>query len=364
MALSTPWFDAHLDLAMLAVAGRDMLGTPEAASTPDNRAGLTIPSLIEGNVRLILGTIFTAPGDNGPEGYPIGDAERAHIVGRAQLEAYLTWRDRGLMQLDRFTPLRSMRGLSETRGGMGVANHVPLGVSTKFARLPKSPPIHVGILMENADPIRSPQEVSWWKERGLVAVGLCWATPSRYATGNRAAPRDGGLTPIGRELVRELDRFGILHDASHLSDASFADLCDTTQKMIIASHSNCRAISDPSGTNQRHLTDAQIREIVRRDGVVGINLFSLFLRPSCGKGERATIDEVVAHIEHICDLASSHAHIGLGSDMDGGFPADQMPAGIDTPSGYARIAEALSARNWTDAQVMDFCAGNWMRVFG
>lgn len=359
-----PWFDAHLDLAMLAVEGRDMLGTPEAASKPDFRAGLTIPSLIEGDVRLVLGTIFTAPGDKGPEGYPVGDAERAHIVGRAQLEAYLTWRDKGLMQIDRLAPLRAMRGLAEIRGGMGVANQVPLSVSTKLARLPKSPPIHAGILMENADPIRSPQEVGWWKERGLVAVGLCWATPSRYATGNRAAPGDGGLTPIGREMVRELDRFGIVHDASHLSDASFTDLCETTRKMIVASHSNCRAITDPGGANQRHLTDAQIREIVRRGGVIGVNLFSLFLRPNCGKGERATIDEVIAHVDHVCELAGSRAHVGLGSDMDGGFPADQMPEGINNPGGYARLADAMSARNWTDAEVLDFAAGNWMRVFG
>ncbi len=359
-----PWFDAHLDLAMLAVEGRDLLGTPEAASTPENRAGLTIPSLIAGDVRLILGTIFTAPGDNGPEGYRVGDAERAHIVGRAQLEAYLTWRDKGLMQIDRFAPLRAMRGLSEIRGGMGVANQVPLGVATKLARLPKSSPIHVGILMENADPIRSPQEVGWWKERGLVAVGLCWATPSRYATGNRAAPGDGGLTPIGRELVRELDRFGIVHDASHLSDASFADLCETSPKMIVASHSNCRAISDPTGANQRHLTDAQIREIVRRNGVVGINLFSMFLRASCVRGERVSIDEVIAHVERICELAGDRTHVGLGSDMDGGFSADLMPQGINSPSGYTLLADALSARNWSDAEILDFAAGNWMRVFG
>jgi membrane dipeptidase len=358
------WFDAHLDLAMLAVEGRDMLSTPEAASKPECMAGLTLPSLIEGKVRLALGTIFTAPNDPGPEGYPFDNPDRAHAVGRAQLEAYFTWRDKGFLQLDRFAPLRATRGLSEIRGGMGVSQTVPLSAATRLARLPKSPPIHLGILMENADPIRSPDELSWWKERGLVAVGLCWATPSRYATGNQAAPGDGGLTPIGRDMVRAMDSLGVVHDVSHLSDASFADLCATTDKLIIASHSNCRAITDPSGANQRHVTDAQIREIARRGGVIGINLFSKFLRPNWQKGTRATMDDVVAHIEHICDLTGSPAHVGLGSDMDGGFPADQMPEGIDTPSGYERIAEALRARNWTASDIDAFAAGNWMRVFG
>jgi membrane dipeptidase len=363
--MSSPpaWFDAHLDLAYLAVAGRDMESSPEAASTPEFKAGLTLPSLIDGRVRFCLGTIFTEPGGAGPEGYPVGDVERAHVVGRAQLEVYLTWRDRSRIALDRFAALRAQRGLGEIRGGMGVAESVPLSLAARVARLPKTPLIQLGILMENADPIRSPDELKWWKDRGLVALGLCWATPSRYATGNRSLPEDGGLTDGGRDLVREMDKLGVLHDASHLSDSSFSDLCEATGKPIIASHSNCRAITDPTGKNQRHLTDAQIREIVRRGGVIGLNLYSMFLRPNWKKGTRASITDCIAHIEHICDLAGSRRHIGLGSDMDGGFGADQMPEGIDTPSGYQDLAEALNARNWSEAEIADFAAGNWMRMF-
>lgn len=362
-----PWFDAHLDLAMLAVEGRDMLGSLDAAHRPNMRAGLTLSSLVEGNVRLALGTIFTAPDDPGPEGYPVADADRAHAVGRAQLEAYLTWRDLGRIQIDRFAPLRATRNLSDTRAGMGVGSAVPLSVSAKLARLPRTPPIHLGILMENADPIRSPDEVQWWKACGLVAVGLSWASPSRYATGNRAQPVDGGLTAAGRDLVRALDRERIIHDASHLSDASFHDLSEATDRVIIASHSNCRAITDPSGANQRHLTDAQIKEIARRGGgggVIGVVLYSRFLVPNWQEGTRATIADAVAHIEHICDLTGSRAHAGLGSDMDGGFSASALPEGIDTPAGYQRIAEALSARNWPDHDIHNFATGNWLRIFG
>ncbi len=361
------WFDAHLDLAMLAVHGRDMTLTPHAASTPEFKAGLTLPSLSAGHVRLALGTIFTEPNGTGPEGYPAENVDRAYAVGRAQLEVYLTWRDRNLISLDGFAALRATSDLAEIRGGMGVAESVPLPPAARLARLPKSPPLQLGILMENADPIRSPAEIQWWKDRGLVAVGLCWASPSRYATGNRAARTDGGLTGLGKEMVREMDRLDIIHDASHLSDRSFADLCEATDGLIVASHSNCRAITDPTGQNQRHLTDAQIKEIARRGGVIGLNLFSMFLRPNWEKGAaggRATIADCINHIEHICDLSGSRNHIALGSDMDGGFPADQMPEGINSPANYPLLSEGLSARNWSDADIAGFAVGNWLRIFG
>jgi membrane dipeptidase len=355
------WFDAHLDLAYLAVSGRDMTGPLDVGAGPHAPAGLTLGTLAEGNVRLCLGTIFTEIDGHGPEGYPAGDVERAHALGRAQLEVYLTWRDRGLISLDRFAGLRSQRGVGEVRGGMGVAEVVPLGPRARLARLPRGPALHVGILMENADPIRSASELGWWRERGLVAVGLAWAKSSRYAGGNTS---EDGLTPAGRELVAEMDRLGIVHDASHLSDRAFAELCAATGARMVASHSNCRAITDPGGTNQRHLTDGQIREIARRDGVVGLNLYSRFLHPRLRDEGRATMDECVAHVERVCDLAGSRRHVGLGSDMDGGFVATRLPEGIDAPRGYDRLAEALSTRGWSDDEVLDFASGNWMRVFG
>jgi membrane dipeptidase len=372
MPATCTWFDAHLDLACLAVNGRDMFAQPEDIHEKPGPAGATLPSLIEGRVRLCLGTIFTEPDGEGPEGYPAGDVERAHTVGRAQLEAYLTWRDRAVISLDRLAALRAQHaggsgGLGEIRAGMGVSEVVPLSTRATLARIPARPPIHLGILIENADIIKSPDQLAWWQERGVVAVGMAWAKSSRYAGGNRSSD---GLTPLGKDLVREMDRLGIVHDVSHLSDRAFADLCETTDKLLIASHSNCRAITDPSGANQRHLTDAQIVEIARRGGVIGLNLFSMFLTPRCGESGRATIDETIAHLERICELAGEgggvggRRHIGLGSDMDGGFAADRLPKGINRPRDYQRLAEALADRHWSDADIDAFAAGNWMRVFG
>lgn len=363
MALS--WFDAHLDLAYLAVNGRKMLeGCPPNAPPTPHPASVTLPTLADGHVRLCLGTIFTEPGGDATkwaEAYPVGDIERASKVGRAQLEAYLTWRDEHWIVLDRFGALRAQAGLAEMRGGMGVAESTPLGPNTLLARMPRRPALHVGILMENADPIRSPDELPWWKDHGLVAVGMAWAKSSRYAGGNSTTE---GLSPLGHELVHAMDAIGILHDASHLSDRAFDDLCSCTNARIIASHSNCRAIVDPGGTNQRHLTDNQIRELVRRGGVIGLNLYSKFLAPGLMEAGRVSIAQALDHVDHICSLAGNTQHVGLGSDMDGGFAADRMPAGLNGPSDLHLLAEGLKSRGWPDADIQAFALGNWMRVFG
>lgn len=363
------WFDGHLDLAYLAVNGRAMTGGLEPSAGPHAPAACTLGSLRDGRVGLCLGTIFTEVGGTGPEGYAAGDFKRAFAVGRAQLEVYLTWRDQGTIALDLRSALRAVSGVGEVRAGMGVSSVRALSAAAARARLPRTAAgLRVGILMENADPIRSPDDVAWWVERGLVAVGLAWARSSRYAGGNTTRE---GLTDVGRELVRALDAHRVVHDASHLSERAFDDLCAATPRVVIASHSNARTITDPSGANQRHLTDDQIRAIAARGGVIGINLFSAFLRPGLSESGRADIVDVVRHIEHIAEIADAapgsaggrgRAHVALGSDMDGGFSAARLPSGIDTPSDLMRIAEALRSRGWSDAEIADFACGNWLRV--
>lgn len=350
------WFDAHLDLACLALNKRDMR-TPLPADTsaigPFPPASITLPDLGAGNVRFALATVFVEPDGTDAVGYPAGDAARAHAVGRAQLEAYLTWRDAGVVLIDVPRCLRSEPGIGEIRGGMGVASVVPVSLEKRIARLGNT--LHIGILIEGADPIRAPDELGWWAERGACAVGLAWARLSRYAGGNTT---DVGITDLGRALVREIDRLGLVHDVSHLSDRAFRDLLDLTDRRLIASHSNCRGIVDPSGRNQRHLTDEQIRRIVDRRGIIGLNLFSRFIRPAGADG-RATIDEAIAHIDRICDLAGSRLHVGLGSDADGGFSALNLPDGIDRPRDFVKLLDALSARGWSDDDIAGFAWKNW-----
>ena len=148
------WFDSHLDLAYLGVSGRDMRATPSRAGGPDLPAAVTFLSLREGRVRAALGTVFIEPTDAGKTlvgaGYHAGDVESASRAARAQIELYHAWAREGLMRV----------GFGGEAAGGGDA-------------------LRVGVLIEGADGVRSPDELEWWVERGVVAIGLFWGTASR-----------------------------------------------------------------------------------------------------------------------------------------------------------------------------------------
>jgi len=342
-----------------------MLVPPPPAGGIHPPASITLPAMTAGGVRFALATIFTEAGGAGPESYPVGDVPRAAAVGRAQLEVYLTWQDHGRAALDLRRVFRADPGVGHVRGGMGVAELVPLTPEQIVARLPKSPWLHLGVLVECADPIRDPVELRWWADRGVVAIGLTWARGSRFAAGNSepSCSSPFGLTSLGRDMVAAMDELRIVHDVSHLSWRAIDDLLAASPRPVIASHSNCSALLDGAAPNpsQRHLRDDHIRDIVRRGGVIGLNLFSAFLRNDLTPENpgRATIDEAVAHVEHICAIAGDRLHVGLGSDMDGGFGSSLLPQGIDTPRDLEKLAAALTARGWTPGQVHDFRWRNW-----
>src|SRR5262245_1115693 len=259
------WIDGHLDLAYLALQ-RDL-----RVEIDDPNAGcVSLPALREAGVELCLATIFTEPGVGGPQhlhGYPSSDdLDAAEAAGLRQLAIYEQWEAEGEISI--------VRSASDLEG--------------------RGPALKVVILMEGADPIRSPDQVSRWFARGLRVVGLAWAAGTRYAGGNSRPPAPGrspetahgstagstlgsqpsrgqtrwdacggGLSSAGIELVGALDEAGIIHDASHLSDAAFDGLLEHAQGPIVASHSNCRALVEPW---QRHLRDDQIKTIGDRGG--------------------------------------------------------------------------------------------------
>jgi membrane dipeptidase len=317
------WIDGHLDLAYLALCGRDL-----RVPCPDPAAGcVSLPELREAGVGLVLGTVFTEPGvmdRSRPYGYPdSGDLDGAEAAGLRQLELYDRLETEGEIAIVR------------RRGDLG---------GRSGERGPR-----VVLLMEGADPIRSPHEAWRWFDGGVRVVGLAWAAGTRYAGGNRSP---GPLTPPGIELVGVLDDLGIVHDVSHLSDEAFDGLLANTRGRIVATHSNCRALA---GGSPRHLRDDQIAEIARRDGIVGLNLFGKFLVHR----RQPAIGDCVAHIEHVCEIMGHRRGVGLGSDMDGGFLPADLPPGLDHPRKLGALAEALRDAGWSDDEVEGFCHDNW-----
>lgn len=326
--------DAHLDLAYNAVRGRDVTRPAgEQAADAEGIPTVGLPDLRRGSVGLVCATIFCEPGADGPAGFRT--PEQAHAAAFRQIQWYAQRLADGSMRL--------VRNAGDLPRAEALAD--PDG------------PLPAIILLEGADPIRSPDDIGAFHDAGVRIVGLAWRR-SRYAGGTG---HPGPLTAEGRTLVKELDRYGIIHDASHLAEESFWQLLELSSGPVIASHSNCRAIVP----TDRQLSDDMIRAIISRGGVIGINFFDKFLLPpdEYKTKRRATLADVVRHIRHICDLAGNANHAGLGTDMDGGLGRDEIPEEITTSADLPKLADALSAAGFDDDAVRGVMGANWMRYF-
>jgi membrane dipeptidase len=341
------WFDAHLDLAFLAETGRDMHASPAKARGRYTPVAVTLPEMRAGGVRSCLATVFTEPvhdpqapdAETGAFAYHPDDGAGAYVAGMRQLKLYQAWANAGLIEL---MPVR------------GSAWGEPMLAAVDA-------PLRVGVLLEGADPIESPDDLSMWVAQGVIAIGLAWREGSRYAGGDAPdAFRAGGLTDMGRDLVRAADAAGVVHDLSHLSDQALDDVLSLSSGAAMVSHTNCRALLD--GHAQRFVTDDIIAEVARRGGVIGVTLLSSFLvHPYTEK--RAPIDAVCDHIEHICTVAGHRRAVGLGSDIDGGVSAHELPAGITTIADLGRITDVLRTRGWSESDLAGFVSGNWNRFW-
>jgi len=169
---------------------------------------------------------------------------------------------------------------------------------------------------------------------GVRMVTLTWNGENELGSGHGT---DRGLSPFGREAVRELERQGILVDVSHLNDRGFDGLLEIAEKPFVASHSNARAVCG----HQRNLTDGQIRELVRRGCLIGLNFYNAFLR---NDGCPATLDDLWRHVEHFLSLGAENC-LALGSDADG---AD-LPPCLDSPEKFACLYQYFLDRGLSPA---------------
>lgn len=202
---------------------------------------------------------------------------------------------------------------------------------------------------------------------GARVVGLTWNERNAFASGMKQDDREG-LSPLGRALVKEGDRLGVIFDVSHLNERSFWDLLDATARPVVASHSNCRALFE-SG---RNLTDAQMRALVDRDGLISLMIQSFVLSK-----EIASLEDFLRHIDHAVDVGGID-HVGIGYDfihfvasldvmkMDylppSGPPPDnahktvrELPTHAELP----RLTEALLRHGYSEAETGRLMGGNW-----
>ncbi|HEU4563058.1 MAG TPA: dipeptidase [Gemmatimonadaceae bacterium] len=194
--------------------------------------------------------------------------------------------------------------------------------------------------------------------RGARYMTLTWNNGNAWAGSSIGCDgtRTGGLTDFGREVLREMERLGMLIDLSHVSDETFADVVESARRPLIASHSNARALHD----HPRNLADDQLRAIARTGGVVGVNFYPRFLDPAFAAGRRDHVPMavVVDHIEHIARVAGVR-HVALGSDFDG---ISATPDGLEDVTRMPRLVDALLGRGFGDDEIAGIIGGNALRV--
>ncbi len=345
--------DAHLDLALNALVwNRDLRRTAhetreiEAGMTDKGRAAGTVslPDLRRGGIGLCLATVLARVNPEGPSPLDYRTHESAHAHAQGELAYY--------RELERQGELRMIRTRED------LASHMS---STTEGSLAGGGPIGFVLLMEGADPIVEPDQAERWWQDGLRAVGLAHYGPSAYAFGTDSA---GPLTDKGRALVTEMDRLGMILDASHLTDESFHDALDRFHGPVLASHSNARTLVP----GDRQLSDDMIRRLIERDAVIGVVCDAWMLKPGWVRGETTPaglkMDAIVDHIDYYCQLAGSAAHVAIGSDLDGGYGTEQTPEDLDTIADLQRIATMLADRGYGSEDIAAIMNGNWVRFLG
>jgi len=167
-----------------------------------------------------------------------------------------------------------------------------------------------------------------------------------------AISHHNGLTDFGKDVVREMNKLGMMVDISHVSDKTFYDALEVSRAPIIASHSSCRALANAP----RNMTDQMIVELAKKGGVVQVNFYCNFLTNF--KPPRATLADVVAHIDHIRQIAGIDA-IGIGSDFDG---IDCSPEGLEDVSKFPNLTRALLEHGYSEKDIHKIYGGNLLRV--
>ena len=226
-------------------------------------------------------------------------------------------------------------------------------------------------------------------DAGARYMTLTHSTTTTWADSATDAPKWGGLNPFGEEVVREMNRLGMMVDLSHVSEETMLDAMRVSEAPVIFSHSSARAVTD----HPRNVPDAVLRMMAEDGGVVMVTFVPGFISEqvrawgaaraaeearlkSLNPGDpdavagglrtwmaanvlsRATLDDVVAHIQHVRDVAGID-HVGLGGDFDG---VGSLPDGVESVAAYPRILAALMARGWTEADIRKLAGGNVLRV--
>lgn len=362
-------FDAHLDLALNGVDwNRDMRQSVDDIRAQETALQMTdkgrrhntlsFPELRIAQVPVCLTTLLARQEQPIDHSFGWTSPQTCYAMAHAHLAYYRAMERAGYLKMlktksdlrshwDRYTQSeQALEAVGVTSASKSkIEDRVPLGFI---------------LTMEGADPVLTPDTIYEFHEAGLRALGLTHYGTNRYGGGTRS---EVGLSLDAIELLKHCEQLGITIDVTHLSDVAFWQVIERFGGKIHASHQNARAVCDW----QRQFSDDQIKAVIDRGGVLGVALDIIMMQNGYVRGlskNEATLEVAVDQICHVRDLANgSVAHVGIGTDLDGGYGYEQTPADLNKYRDVQKLVSMLLARGFSEQQVQSVFYGNWLRFF-
>lgn len=354
-----PMIDGHLDLAMnLVYYDRDITQQLETMNEAERglsdqrfrgKGTVSLPELRKSGIGVCLATLLARSGPLHQRAAQYGRAdldfatpEGAYVSARSQLAYYDLLEERG--ELVRLRTARDLDSQWSRWTQASDRSQLPIGII---------------ISVEGADPIPGPESLEQWVNWGVRAIGLSHYGPGRYAAGTGTP---GGLTDLGREMLSAMQRLGVALDVTHLADLAMEQAFELYDGPIWASHHNCRSLVDWD----RQLTDDQLKQLIARDGVIGLAFDAVMLLPGWVRGksqpEELSIERAADQIDHIAQLAGTTRHCSIGTDLDGGYGWEQTPHELKSIYDVHLLEAIFERRGYSSSDIDGIFWGNWLRT--
>ena len=333
-------FDAHLDLAMNALEwNRDL--TKSVYQIRESEKGMvdkpdrgnntvSLDAMRKGNIGICVATqIAGIKNKINPHGW--SSMEQAWAQTQGQLNWYKEMEKNGEMY--QIYDLNTLDNQIEN-----------------WQKETKKKPIGYILSLEGADSIVNIDYLEKSYMLGLRAIGPAHYGPGVYAHGTDS---NGSIGQKGKELVKKIEELNLILDVTHLSDTSFWETIEIYNGNLWASHNNCRKFVN----HNRQFSDDQIKEIIRRDGVIGVPLDAWMMVPNWIRGESnpeamgVSLNQMIENIDHICQLSGNSNHVGIGTDLDGAFGIEQTPTDIDTIADLQKIPLMLKKIGFSENDI-------------
>lgn len=337
-------FDAHLDLAMNALEwNRDLRLSVEdirhrergMTDKPDRGRGtVSLPALREAGAGVVVATQIARfvkpgsplPGWNSPE------------QAWAQTQGQLAW----------YRAMEEQEEMVQLRTAADLQKQLDLWADKSLSDSDK--PIGYFLSLEGADSLVNLHYLEKAYASGLRMLGPAHYGPGRYAYGTDST---GSLGMAGRALLKEMDSLNMILDVTHLCDECFWEALEHFKGPVWASHHLCRALVD----HNRQLSDDMIRALIDRHAVIGGALDAWMMVPDWVRGTsdpkqtQCSLNTLIDHFDHICQIAGNSNHIGIGTDLDGAFGTEQCPYDVDTIADLKQIPSLLMNRGYRQQEI-------------